>query len=204
MTFSVWLSLFTICLLGAMSPGPSLVMVLKHSLASGRLNGLATAWAHACGIGIYACLTIFGLSIILHQVHWLFLTISYAGATYLAFLGWKAIQSRGGIVPQLESPSPVSLLVSVREGALISLFNPKIALFFTALFSQFISIEHEFSSQVIIVATPLIVDGLWYTAITLLVSNRVVFDVLKTKVRLIDKLSGAVLIALACRVMINA
>ncbi len=204
MTLSVWLSLFTICLLGAMSPGPSLAMVLKHSLASGRLNGLATAWAHACGVGIYACLTIFGLSIILHQVHWLFLTISYAGAAYLAFLGWKALQSRGGIATQLDSPSPVSLLVSAREGAMISLLNPKIALFFTALFSQFVSIEHELSSQVIIVATPLIVDGLWYTAITLLVSNRVIFDVLKTKARLIDKLSGAVLIALACRVIINA
>ncbi|TXZ84992.1 lysine transporter LysE, partial [Vibrio cholerae] len=41
MTLTVWLSLFTICILGAMSPGPSLAMVAKHSLAGGRKNGLA-------------------------------------------------------------------------------------------------------------------------------------------------------------------
>lgn len=40
MTLTVWLSLFTICILGAMSPGPSLAMVAKHSLAGGRKNGL--------------------------------------------------------------------------------------------------------------------------------------------------------------------
>lgn len=44
MTLTVWLSLFTVCLLGAMSPGPSLAIVAKHSLAGGRINGLATAW----------------------------------------------------------------------------------------------------------------------------------------------------------------
>ena len=47
MTITIWLSLFTICILGAMSPGPSLAMVAKHSLTGGRGNGLATAWAHA-------------------------------------------------------------------------------------------------------------------------------------------------------------
>lgn len=44
MTLTVWLSLFTVCLLGAMSPGPSLAIVAKHSLAGGRIHGLATAW----------------------------------------------------------------------------------------------------------------------------------------------------------------
>ncbi|WP_418138451.1 hypothetical protein AB8616_17025 [Marinomonas sp. RS-M-Aa-14] len=43
MSLSIWFSLFTICLLGAMSPGPSLAIVIKHSLAGGRANGLATS-----------------------------------------------------------------------------------------------------------------------------------------------------------------
>ena len=78
MTFTIWLSLFTVCLLGAMSPGPSLAMVAKHSLAGGRANGLATAWAHALGIGIYAFITLIGLAVVLHQSPLLFKTISYA------------------------------------------------------------------------------------------------------------------------------
>ncbi len=204
MTFSVWLSLFAVCLLGAMSPGPSLAMVLKHSLTGGKLNGLAAAWAHAFGIGVYACLTLLGLSIILHKAHWLFLTISYSGAAYLAYLGWKAIRSHGGVATKLEAQEPVPLHVSARQGLLISLLNPKIALFFTALFSQFVAIGNEIVSQSIIVATPMVVDGLWYTLITLLVSNPVVFNKMKQKAKLIDQLSGVVLLGLAFRVMITA
>lgn len=51
MTLTVWLSLFTICILGAMSPGPSLAMVAKHSLAGGRKNGFAAAWLMRSGLG---------------------------------------------------------------------------------------------------------------------------------------------------------
>ncbi len=101
MTFTVWLSLFTICLLGAMSPGPSLAIVAKHSLAGGRLNGLATAWAHAFGIGIYAFITLIGLAVLLQQSPFLFKTISYCGAGYLAYLGFNALKSKGGVARSL-------------------------------------------------------------------------------------------------------
>jgi threonine/homoserine/homoserine lactone efflux protein len=203
MTFSIWLSLFAVCLLGAMSPGPSLAMVLKHSLAGGKLNGLAAAWAHAIGIGVYACLSLLGLSIILHKAEWLFLTISYAGAAYLAYLGWKAIRSPGSTTSHLGNREAVPLLTSAREGLMISILNPKIALFFTALFSQFVDVGHELFSQIVVVITPMAVDGLWYTAITLLVSNRVVFSKMKAKSQLIDRLSGVVLLGLACRVVVS-
>ena len=71
MSLSIWFSLFTICLLGAISPGPSLAMVIKHSLAGGRANGLGTSWAHATGIGLYALLSMLGLAVILGQRIWL-------------------------------------------------------------------------------------------------------------------------------------
>jgi threonine/homoserine/homoserine lactone efflux protein len=201
MTFSAWLSLFAISLLGAMSPGPSLAMVVKHSLAGGRGNGLATAWAHSIGIGFYAFLTVVGLSVLLHQAEWLFRSISYVGAGYLAYLGWKAIRSRGGVVASLTSGTRVPVWHSAREGFLISLLNPKIAIFFTALFSQFIVVGHGVGGKAIIVITPLVTDGLWYSLITLFLSSPVILDRLKRKAAFIDRLSGLVLILLACRVV---
>ncbi len=203
MTITVWLSLFTICLLGAMSPGPSLAMVAKHSLAGGRRNGLATAWAHAFGIGIYAFITLIGLAVVLHQSPLLFKTISYAGAGYLAYLGVNALRSKGGVAAKLESGQTVSAWQSAREGFLISLLSPKIALFFIALFSQFVAVGHELSSKVIIVVTPLVVDGLWYTFITFLLSSPLILDKLRSKAVLIDRLSGLVLILLAVRVLMT-
>ncbi|BEI25418.1 LysE family translocator [Vibrio fluvialis] len=203
MTFTVWLSLFTICILGAMSPGPSLAMVAKHSLAGGRKNGLATAWAHAFGIGVYAFITLIGLAVVLHQSPLLFKTISYAGAFYLAYLGVNALRSKGGVAAKLESGESVSVWQSAREGLMISLLSPKIALFFIALFSQFVAVGNEFSSKALIVVTPFVVDGLWYTFITFLLSSPRLLDKLRARAVLIDRLSGVVLIALALRVVMT-
>ncbi|EOC1774343.1 LysE family translocator [Vibrio fluvialis] len=203
MTFTVWLSLFTICILGAMSPGPSLAMVAKHSLAGGRKNGLATAWAHAFGIGVYAFITLIGLAVVLHQSPLLFKTISYAGAFYLAYLGLNALRSKGGVAAKLESGESVSVWQSAREGLMISLLSPKIALFFIALFSQFVAVGNEFSSKALIVVTPFVVDGLWYTFITFLLSSPRLLDKLRARAALIDRLSGVVLIALALRVVMT-
>ncbi|EKO3485322.1 LysE family translocator [Vibrio fluvialis] len=203
MTFTVWLSLFTICILGAMSPGPSLAMVAKHSLAGGRKNGLATAWAHAFGIGVYAFITLIGLAVVLHQSPLLFKTISYAGALYLAYLGLNALRSKGGVAAKLESGESVSVWQSAREGLMISLLSPKIALFFIALFSQFVAVGNEFSSKALIVVTPFVVDGLWYTFITFLLSSPRLLDKLRARAVLIDRLSGVVLIALALRVVMT-
>ncbi|MBY6198282.1 LysE family translocator [Vibrio hangzhouensis] len=201
MTFTIWLSLLTICLLGAMSPGPSLAIVAKHSLAGGRQHGLATAWAHAFGIGVYALITVLGLSVLLHQFPLLFNTISLLGALYLAWLGFNAIRSKGGIVERLESGKKVSVASAAKEGLFISLLSPKIALFFTALFSQFVAVGSELTDKAIIVTTPLIIDGLWYTLITFMLSSPRLLNGLKSKARLIDQLSGLVLILLAARVI---
>ncbi|MFA0085743.1 LysE family translocator [Vibrio sp. 10N.261.51.F12] len=203
MTLTVWLSLFTVCLLGAMSPGPSLAIVAKHSLAGGRLNGIVTAWAHACGIGIYAIISLVGLSVVLQQSPMLFKAISLAGAAYLAYLGVNALRSKGGVAAKLESGERTTLLQSAREGFLISILNPKIALFFIALFSQFVALGNVLSNQLIIVATPLIVDGLWYTLITLVLSSARVVEHIRTKAVLIDRLSGVILILLAIRVVVT-
>ncbi|EGA68716.1 putative threonine efflux protein [Vibrio sinaloensis DSM 21326] len=203
MTLTIWFSLFTICLLGAMSPGPSLAIVAKHSLAGGRINGLATAWAHAIGIGVYAFITLIGLAVVLQQSPLLFKAISYAGAGYLAYLGFNALRSKGGVAAKLESGEQTTVAQSAKEGLLISLLSPKIALFFIALFSQFVAVGDSVAAKGVIVATPLIVDGLWYTLITFLLSSPKVIDKIRARAQLIDQLSGAVLILLAIRVVLT-
>ncbi|MEJ2762819.1 LysE family translocator [Photobacterium sp. MCCC 1A19761] len=204
MTFSIWLSLLMICMLGAMSPGPSLAVVAKHSLSGGRLHGVVTSWAHAFGVGVYALLTLLGLAVVLKQSPTLFTAITYAGAAYLAYLGVNALRSKGGVAAKLSAGTPVRLGIAARDGLMISILNPKLALFFLALFSQFVAVGTELSSRAIIVATPLLVDGLWYTLIALVLSNPKVLDKLRMKAQLIDRLSGVVLILLALRVVIQA
>tara|TARA_Y100000310_G_scaffold301135_1_gene337334 strand:- start:844 stop:1458 length:615 start_codon:yes stop_codon:yes gene_type:complete len=204
MTLTLWLSLLAICLLGAMSPGPSLVMVTKHSLAGGKANGLAAAWAHAFGIGVYAFISMVGLAVIFHQLPWLYQIISYAGAAYLIYLGVNAIRSKGGIAAKLEAGQTMSVWQSAKEGLLISLLSPKIALFFAALFSPFVASVHSLDGKMLMVLTPFIIDGLWYTLITLMLSNQRLLNGLRKKAVLIDRLSGLILVALAGKIILSA
>lgn len=115
-----------------------------------------------------------------------------------------ALRSSSGVAAKLESGEKVSVWESAKEGFLISLTSPKIMLFFTALFSQFVSIGSDLSSRALVVATPYFVDGLWYTFLAFALSSRLVLEKLRRKALLIDRLSGVVLIALAVRVVWGA
>lgn len=204
MSWSTWSGLLLICLLGAMSPGPSLAMVTRHALAGGKRNGFAIAWAHAAGVGMYALLTMFGLAVLLHQSPRLFMVLTLLGAAYLAYLGLRALMSQGGIAQTLEAGNPVSAAQAARDGLMISLLNPKLALFFIALFSQFVQPGSDTLAHFTLVATPFVIDGLWYTLVTLLLVHPAVLEKLRAKSRLIDRLSGVVLILLAVRVFVTA
>lgn len=203
MSIDTWLGLLAICCLGAMSPGPSLAMVVRHTLSGGRLHGIVCAWAHSIGIGVYALVTLLGLGLVLKQAPMVFNLIALVGALYLAWLGIQALRSKGAMEQKLTATAPTSLLIAARDGLGISLFNPKILLFFLALFSQFVLAANSVSGQLIIVATPLVIDGLWYTIIALVLSHSAVLPKLREKSAMIDKVSGMVLIILAINVILR-
>ncbi|UCX03821.1 LysE family translocator [Shewanella sp. HL-SH8] len=201
MSFTTWLGLLAICCLGAMSPGPSLAMVVRHTLGGSRLHGIVCAWAHSIGIGIYALVTLLGLAVVLRASPLLFNAIAIVGALYLAWIGIQALRSKGGMQQKLAAGNKTSLLVAARDGLAISLFNPKILLFFLALFSQFVLAAETISGQTLIVLTPLVIDGLWYTLIAIILSHSAILPKLREKAVWIDRVSGVVLIALAGRVI---
>ena len=203
MTFSFFITLFGICLLGAMSPGPSLAVVAKHSLTGGRLYGIAVAWAHAFGILIYAFLTMSGLSILLTHSPMVFQGITYLGAGYLAYLGIRSLLAKGGIEDKLKSGTQASIKQVMLDGLAISLLNPKIALFFLALFSQFINASNTGLMNLVIAFTPAILDGLWYSLIAVILSNNNLITHIRNKAVIIDRVTGILLILLAVKVIFN-
>lgn len=201
MTLTAWLSLVMISVLGAISPGPSLAVVVKNTLGGNKFNGVLTAWAHALGIGVYALLTLFGLVIVLKKNPNLFQGIAYFGALYLAWLGINALRSKGGVAGNLDEGKAGGYLESMRDGLMISLLNPKIGLFFLALFSQFVHPEVGFAGKVITVLTPMFIDGMWYTIIAVILSQPKILQTLRAKAIWIDRLTGIALLFLAVRIV---
>ncbi len=203
MSLFAWLSLLPICLLGAMSPGPSLAVVVRHTLGGSRGKGIVCAWAHSIGVGVYALITILGLAVLAIEAPMVFKGISVVGGLYLAWLGIKALRTKGGISEKPAAGESTSAFQAARDGLAISLLNPKILIFFLALFSQFVAEAKNTWGQVAMVLTPLIVDGIWYTLVAFLLSHPLILPRLKNNASLIDKLTGAVLILVAIRVLVT-
>ncbi len=201
---TLWLSFALVCLLGAMSPGPSLLIVTQHTLSGGRFHGMFAAWAHALGVGMYAVVTILGLHLVLEQNADLFRIITFLGAAYLAWLGIKALLSKEAGLFDLNKAKPTSLFAAGRDGILIAILNPKLVIFFTALFSQFLTVENQGLGFTTLVFTPFVIDGAWYTLVTLLLSMNKIFDLLKRHALIINKVCGALLLGLAMKVVINS
>lgn len=200
MTLATWLSLVAICCLGAMSPGPSLAVVLRHTVSNGRAHGFATAIAHALGVALWALLTVWGLALLVVEWPLMYQLITYAGAAYLMWMGIKALRSKGS--SSLDFGSSVAPIgEAALDGFMVSLLNPKLAFFFVALFSQFVSAQLLLSDKLIMTGTAAFIDALWYVIVAVALSHSSVLEKLQKRSAMIDKVSGVVLIGLALRVV---
>lgn len=202
MPFSLWLSLAAVCVMGAMSPGPSLALVLRHTLGGGRLPGVAAALSHALGVGLYALLTVWGLGALIARQPLLFQFITWAGAAYLAWLGVKALRA-GRMATWQASAVVTTRAQAVREGMLVALGNPKLILFFIALLSQFVNPDMSLTAKALIVATAMVIDGGWYVLVAMALSHSTVLPWLQAHAHWINRLTGVLLLGLALRVMLG-
>jgi len=193
----MWLALAAVCALGAMSPGPSLAVVIRHTVAGSRTHGVATGLAHAIGIGIYALLSSFGLAVLIIGNPGLYHVLALAGAGYLLWLGVAALRDGDGVVAPAADVTPGPLAVAARDGFAISLLNPKVAFFFLALFSQFVEPGMGVGTHVLMSAIAMGIDASWYALVAVVLSYSGVLRLLRRNGLWLDRVTGVALIALA-------
>lgn len=201
MTLGAWLSVAAICTLGAVSPGPSLAVVVRHALAS-RAAGVACALAHAFGVGPYAAATVFGLAAMLIAHAWLYRAVSLAGAVYLVGLGLRALGPGSGARIRAGNLGP-DWRGALRDGLGMALLNPKVAVFFLALFSQFVAPRSSLADAVILTATAAGIDAAWYLLVALAFSGSAVAR-LRRRRRILERITGVCLIGLGAWALTQA
>ena len=202
MDLGQWLSLASICLLGAMSPGPSLAVVINAALRGGHNAGIIAALTHGIATGLYGVLTVTGLAVLIASSPTVFLLFQIAGGLYLIYLGVKSLRSEGaGPLTEQQDQDARGAAVS---GFLVAFLNPKLAIFMVALFAQFLRPEAPILEKGIMAFTVGAVDGAWYCLMALLVSHPLFFDRLQQNSRNIDRVFGLILIVLALTVLFRA
>ena len=199
MDASTWLSLAGICLMGAASPGPSLGVVLASTVGGGRQAGVATSIGHGVGVGLYATLAAAGLAVVITTAPSVFLGLQAAGAAFLLWLGVQSLRPPrpvAGAEPTGGATPGRSVSRAFRRGFLVSFLNPKIAVFFLALFSQFVDPQATLLEKGAMGLLAGAIDTTWYVIVALVLSGTGLAGWLETRARRFELGMGLVLVLL--------
>ena len=195
-----WIQFTTICIVGAMSPGPSMALIIRNSIKYGRVSGILSSIGHAIGIGIYAAVSVAGLQIILINNIFLFNTIQFCGSVFLLVLGILFLRDTG---QKLSIQNKQKSVNSFMQGFAISILNPKILIWFAAIFSQFIEISSTNFIKLTMVLIASSIDGLWYIILTIIVTGFGLKQFLENNTKIIQNISGTVLIFISIIILYN-
>ena len=120
------------------TPGPTILLVVSYALAQGRGVALAVVGGVILGDLLAMSATLLGLGVIMTASASLFTAMKWAGAAYLAWMGWRMIRSAGRATADLAEVAGKSKGAAFRDSALVTLLNPKSIGFFVAFVPQFI------------------------------------------------------------------
>ena len=194
MTFFLWSQFAIVCLLGAMSPGPSLALIIRNSINFNRTSGIVASIAHGLGICLYATVTVIVLEFILRNSELIFFVIQICGSLFLIILGLIFVFKKNN-ENQIETYQINSS--SFAQGFIIAIINPKILIWFIAIYSQFIDINASLLNKTILVLTPSIIDAIWYSLVAILVTGYGLKEILNKKKFIIQRIIGILLILIA-------
>jgi threonine/homoserine/homoserine lactone efflux protein len=198
-------SILTALTLGAISPGPSFLFVMRTSVAVSRRDGLAAAAGMGLGAATITTLALVGVRVIIAQVAWLYLAFKLLGGAYLVFLAWRIWRSSGkppALSPQ--SPAPGTMRGPLRSFllALATQFsNPKTVIVISGIFAALLPAHVPSWMYAIIPPVDFLIEASWYSFVALAMSSsrpRAVY--LKAQIW-IDRAAGCVLGALGLRLI---
>ncbi len=194
MTPEQWLGLATVCTLGAMSPGPSLAFVMRNTMSGGRRIGLVTAIGHGTGIGLYAFAFVALLSGLLTAVPALESGLRWTGIVLLITFGGLLMKSSFNTETESNVSGPDAMERNpFAAGFAIAFFNPKIAAWMVAVYSQFVEVDSSILTMAGMGGVAFVIDATWYAVVAVLLSSTLATS-LQNHSRIVDRIVGLLLI----------
>jgi len=170
-TPAVYLSIAFIHLLGAISPGPSFVVILRVAAAEGLRNALLVAVGFGLGAMFWAGAAMLGLAVLFQIAPMLLTALKLAGAGFLLFIAFMLWRHAEDPLPHADiSEHRPSAQAALRLGLLTQLSNPKVVVFFGAVFVGVIPPEIQLHETAIVLGLVFLVEMLWYVVVARLFS----------------------------------
>ncbi|MDP9116543.1 MAG: LysE family translocator [Actinomycetota bacterium] len=191
---------FLIALIVTLTPGPATALVVRVAARDGRRAAMQAVLGNSVGVLTWGSLSALGVSSLILASQIAFDLLRIAGAVVLLYLGVRSVRHRG----DQSAPTPIHTRVGWRTGLITSFANPKLALFFIALFPQFLLpganvLPIALAMAVVIVAY----DVLWFGTLIWAVDRA--STILRPPVRrAMERVVGAVMIGLGISVAVEA
>ena len=181
------------CLIFTVIPGPSVSVVIANSLAGGTRAGLFTIIGTELSMLSMIFIVAIGLEAVMGLVSGAFEIIKLAGAAYLIWIGWKMLRSTGQLSFDAGGRLPIGRYIW--QGALINWSNPKTLLFLSAFLPQFIDMSRPAFGQIMVLGLIVMVVATISDGIYAIAAGQARHLLTATRVRLVNRVSGAILMA---------
>ncbi|MCV0425807.1 MAG: LysE family translocator [Roseibium sp.] len=196
MTFENWLTFVAASLVLTMTPGPSVLLGMVHSLNFGTRKTLFTALGDISANLIQMLLVALGLGVVIANSEFAFQVIKWGGVLVLVYMSLRLWRS----TPELEVASlegsdahPARLFAS---GFLVAIGNPKALVFFTAFFPQFLDPSTNLAKQLLAMCPTM--AALDFSFVMLYaVGAKGLLGFLHSHPKLLNRVSGAALMSAA-------
>jgi threonine/homoserine/homoserine lactone efflux protein len=199
-----WEAIFaagTFFFLGAISPGPSVMVVIRNTIIGGRSQGVACAIGHGIGFGIYAGSAVFGLIVLLENAPDVFLILQLIGVGLLVWYGYLMWNDDVDLGESKVSDQSQIRKQGFIEGFSIAFFNPKIALFLVAILAQVLEPGMGMATKLVIGLLGMSIDMGWYLIVALVLTGTGAIDWLRLRGQLIYRITAIALWIFAISVL---
>ncbi|HEV3390386.1 MAG TPA: LysE family translocator [Solirubrobacteraceae bacterium] len=188
----------------SITPGAATALVVRNAARGGRRHAFFTTSGNSIGVLAWACFAAIGIAAVVAASAAVFDAVKLAGATVLVVIGVRSLLSGGARATARSGAVDASEGAAFREGLLTSLANPKLAVFFVALFPQFIPRGAAVLPSALAMAAVIVaVDLVWYSTLALLVARARKSFVDGGWGRRVERLTGAVLVGLGIRLALE-
>jgi RhtB (resistance to homoserine/threonine) family protein len=202
-----FLTIATIHLLAVMSPGPDFVLISRNSLMYSKKTAIYSALGLALGILVHITYSLVGIGFIIASSVVLFSIMKFLSAGYLIYIGYKCIRSK----PQRTEPGreiikeqDLGRSAAIRMGFLTNVFNPKVTMFFFALFTQVINPQTPLSVQILYGLEMSVMTFIWFATVAVILSNQHIKKRFHSIHYHLEKVFGVILIALGIKVALSS
>lgn len=197
MNVSALAPIILVLCLGAMSPGPSLAVLLRNTMEGGKKRGVACGIVHGVGMGIYAFIAIAGIAQLKETATEAGRYLELAGGAFLIFLAASMLRHAPGV-----SKDEGTGTRGFVEGFLTAFLNPKILVFLLAIFSQFVQADFSWTARTLVASLALVIDAGWYVLVALIISGTPLLGFLQRNARWVDRVMASLLAGLGIWILL--